>query len=279
MRNFTYFAGSDFEFLPKLKFAAEILFENSYDLQIFDEIILNRDKTFNKSDYIIIRIDCGGIKMYSYEKNIFDLNEHSLFFTQIKTIKNVICDITGTKIRIYIFSADKIPDCFKAEKIYHVKNTSDELELSSEVIKCNDLYNSDNNTFANILFSLLFFRCIKSHSEKELQFFGIYAKEIKLAVDYIENNLYNKINFSDLSKHLNLSDRNFRKVFKEYIGISPKSYMQKRRMEIAVEDLKNGELTISQISDKLGYYSPFQFSRDFKKYFNVNPSNYKQFYK
>lgn len=279
MHNFTYFAGSDFEFSPKLNFAAEIAYENINDLQLLEELLLNKDKVFNKNNYITMRVDCGEIELNYDEKNAIALNEYSFYFTQMKFVKSVKCNTVGTRIRIYIFEIDKIPDRFTTEKIYHIKNTTEELELSSEIIKCNEIYNSDNNTFANILFSLLIFRCIKSHNEKELQFFGIYAKEIGFAVDYIDNNLYNKISFSDLSKKLNLSDRNFRKVFKEYIGISPKSYMQKRRMEIAAVDLKKSALTISQISDKLGYYSPFQFSRDFKKYYNINPSNYKQLYK
>lgn len=279
MHNFTYFAGPNAEFLPKLHFAAEISYDNQTELQIIKEIKEDKDKLIGKNDYVLLRVDYGELKLLDDEKKTMILVEHDLYLTQIKKIKALSCDIIGSKIRIYIFSAEKIPDRFKIGKIYHIKNISDESELSSEIIKCNELYNLENNTFANVLFSLLYLRCIKSYSDREIYFSGVYSKEIEFAVDYIENNLYNKINFSELSEKLNLSDRNFRKVFKEYIGVSPKSYMQKLRMQIAAKDLKSGELSISQISDKLGYYSPFQFSRDFKKYFDVNPSDYKQYNK
>lgn len=279
MHNITYFAGANVEFRPKLHFVSEIIYGEPSDLQFNNKTKSEKDKIIGKNDYLLLRIDYGEIRLIDDETSVIALCEHNLYLTQVKKVKSLDCEIIGTRVRAYIFSTEKVPEKFKFEKIYYVKNSSNELELSSEILNCNELYNSDNNTYANVLFTLLYFGCIKSFDEKGIMFSGVYSEEIKFAVDYIENNLYNKINFSELSKTLNLSDRNFRKVFTDYVGVSPKNYMQKLRMQIAAKDLKSGLLTISQISDKLGYYSPFQFSRDFKKYFDTNPSDYKKYHK
>ena len=47
------------------------------------------------------------------------------------------------------------------------------------------------------------------------------------------------------------------------------------RLEHAKDLLRAGEQSISEISEAVGYYSQFQFSRDFKKEYGLTPSDYR----
>lgn len=102
-----------------------------------------------------------------------------------------------------------------------------------------------------------------------------YEADIRKAVAYLQTHLEEKIQLSELARELHLSERNFRKRFTEEMGVSPKAYLQTARLQRARELLRAGEQSVSAISEAVGYYSQFQFSRDFKKEFGLSPSAFR----
>jgi len=68
---------------------------------------------------------------------------------------------------------------------------------------------------------------------------------------------------------------NFRKLFKNQIGVSPWQYRIRRRLDLACALLKNPETKINEIALELGYSSAYDFSAQFKKYFGLSPANYR----
>lgn len=62
--------------------------------------------------------------------------------------------------------------------------------------------------------------------------------------------------------------------FKELMDMTPRDYILKRRMEYSMELLKDGRLSITEISYKAGFSNPPYFTRVFKKYFGATPSEY-----
>ena len=78
-----------------------------------------------------------------------------------------------------------------------------------------------------------------------------------------------------LSELCGLSEVYFRRIFLHKIGLSPKEYIIKGRMQRAAELLRAGELEVSEIATLCGYAEPCHFSREFKRYYGVSPSKYK----
>lgn len=68
----------------------------------------------------------------------------------------------------------------------------------------------------------------------------------------------------------------FRKVFKKHMGISPRDYLIRKRMDEACRLLRASHLRISEISAKLGYASQYEFSNQFHRFFNVSPKHYRE---
>ena len=66
----------------------------------------------------------------------------------------------------------------------------------------------------------------------------------------------------------------FKKV-KGITGFSPNELIKIKRLNKAAELLKQGELTISEVSYKVGFEDPFYFSKCFKAHFDCTPKNYK----
>ena len=67
---------------------------------------------------------------------------------------------------------------------------------------------------------------------------------------------------------------NFYGKVKELTGMSPNQYLQDARMERAAELLLQGELTVSEISYKIGIQDPSYFNKCFKAKYGVVPSKY-----
>jgi AraC family L-rhamnose operon transcriptional activator RhaR len=68
----------------------------------------------------------------------------------------------------------------------------------------------------------------------------------------------------------------FRKTFKKHIGVSPKEYLIRKRMDEACRLLRSTKKRISVIATDLGYASQYEFSNQFSKYFNVAPKHYRE---
>ncbi|MGN0817436.1 MAG: helix-turn-helix domain-containing protein [Candidatus Coproplasma sp.] len=72
-----------------------------------------------------------------------------------------------------------------------------------------------------------------------------------------------------------------RKLFKKEAGVTPHEYLTSRRMELAKNVILSGianqysNYTVSQIAEMCGYAEPLYFSRVFKKFYGVAPSEYR----
>jgi AraC-like DNA-binding protein len=76
------------------------------------------------------------------------------------------------------------------------------------------------------------------------------------------------------ARDLNLTYRTFRELFARRVGKPPAAYQQQKRMELACEWLRSG--TVKAVAARLGYRSPFLFSRQFKKVMGVSPKAFKR---
>lgn len=272
----TFFSGTFANFSPELHFISQFDSDVSlnFDRRKNDEF---SPKKFPKNTFVAIRFTAGGGCLMTYQEEKTTFSEDVLYFVPLKNISKLSAD-AASSVNLYIFSVEKLLTPFQTEKLFSVRYSADEKAIADKLLSLDLEYDSLYRTMANHYFAIQFFNWKKQFEIKASFENEIYANEIKKAVAYIDENLYNKISFSHLSAELNLSERNFRKVFKDYLGVSPKTYMQERRLEIAAEKLRQGGETINEISDLLGYYSQYQFSRDFKKRFDVSPSQYKKFF-
>lgn len=97
--------------------------------------------------------------------------------------------------------------------------------------------------------------------------------------DYIENNLSSTITIEDLSNQAHTSPSNLYHIFKKQFGVSPISYLNNLRLSLSAEYLLSSDLSISEISEKVGFSDPFYFSKAFKKAYSLSPREYRNQHK
>ena len=74
-----------------------------------------------------------------------------------------------------------------------------------------------------------------------------YIAELQKALDYIENNLEEDINYETIAKELGLSPFYFHRIFSNIIGISPAEYIRNRRLTCATDELNIIRMSITII--------------------------------
>ena len=96
-------------------------------------------------------------------------------------------------------------------------------------------------------------------------------QKIARAVNHIQSHLDEKVSVEYLARLVNMSVSSFHRSFKAVMHVSPVKYAQSMKLFRAQTLLKEG-YTVSEAGYQVGYNSPAQFSREYKRHFGYTPS-------
>lgn len=100
---------------------------------------------------------------------------------------------------------------------------------------------------------------------------NIYV-ELNKIIEYIENNLEEKINYKKLSKMVGVNEYTFQKIFSVLCNISIPEYIRNRRLSNAGQELYLKNQKVIDIAIKYQYNNATAFSRAFEKFHGIKPS-------
>lgn len=92
------------------------------------------------------------------------------------------------------------------------------------------------------------------------------------AVVFINERYAEKDVIDRVYRAVDLSEAYFRMLFKRQMGVSPRAYLTRRRMQVARYELHRSRRPIKQIATQVGYDDPLYFSRIYVKYWGHPPS-------
>ena len=120
-------------------------------------------------------------------------------------------------------------------------------------------------------------RTVYDRSNSRQQIFSRKEQEVvEKTVKFIKNNYCNKITLQTLADKVFLSPYYFSRIFKKSMGYSPIQYVNIIRIQKAKELLKESDISITEISGKLGFFDVFYFSSLFKRIEGLSPLQYKK---
>jgi len=99
---------------------------------------------------------------------------------------------------------------------------------------------------------------------------------IQKAVNYINGNLSDNLTIKSITKNANVSKSVLYKNFHEEFGCSVSEFINRKRIENAKLLLKKSELSVEDISQRLGYSNASYFSKMFKKCEGISPLKYRK---
>ncbi len=102
-----------------------------------------------------------------------------------------------------------------------------------------------------------------------------WIQGIQRAIDYVEENITEEIDFEEAAKRAYSSPFHFQRVFGILCGLSLGDYIRMRKLSLAGEELSGGNAKIIDIALKYGYDTPESFSRAFTRFHGITPSEAK----
>lgn len=103
-----------------------------------------------------------------------------------------------------------------------------------------------------------------------------WITSIETAVEYIENNLLNSLDYEDIAACAYCSNHHFQRMFSVFAGCTLGEYIRSRRMTLAGAELKGSDIKILDLAIKYGYENPESFTRAFTKFHSITPSDAKK---
>lgn len=202
----------------------------------------------NKSKAFVICFECSYSGLKFLGGNGFKLNED-----EQQCMKNIICESENT----------------------FCVNENDVMELIPE--PCLGGQQAIIIQLEYLLIKLL--RKISSKKNSEIVFLkndDFYREITGIIIQYLKENVSNKLYLNDICNRVNYSRAFVCKIFKEETGLSIFAYFNRLKMKTAQNMLEETELPISDIAWKLGFSDSKYFTDMFKKHVGNTPTKYRK---
>lgn len=200
-------------------------------------------------------------------------DEHSLF------------TLSGCRFQTVAFNIKPDSPCAKLMDMIRADYGASDRRLFKELYidnELNDIIDSVNNEsplypiicdagITRILTKLCEYKLIERFSEERITSKDLLPEIIL----YIDNNLLNIRSLTDLTDVFGYTYGYLCRIFKMQYGIGIQKYLISKKMDYAKKELKNN-VSITEISERLGYSSPFNFSNAFKKHFGISPNKWQK---
>lgn len=147
----------------------------------------------------------------------------------------------------------------------------------SEISKASELSEIMVKTYLNQIV-VLTYRNFSDNWQKDdealLQVDNIHQLIYQI-INYIDTNIFNIEKLNAIADEFGYSYSYLSNIFSEEMGFTLHEYYNKKKFEVAANLLKDGQLTITEISEKLHYQSIHSFSKAFRKIIGMPPGQYK----
>lgn len=103
-----------------------------------------------------------------------------------------------------------------------------------------------------------------------------YSLLIRKAINYINLNLNSNLTLSFIANNIVINPNYLSSKFNKEVHESIASFINRRRIEESLKLMKNASLSITAISEQVGFNDVNYFSKIFKKLLGVSPSEYRK---
>ncbi len=134
-------------------------------------------------------------------------------------------------------------------------------------------YESKQQLLLAIQFSEIMFHISQAFCEK-FRTNDNLPLQVNKILTYIKENYTSPITLDDICKQMNMSKQYCMRIFKHHLSTTINDYILDLRMRHAAYLLSSTYMNVSQTADYLGFSGTSYFSRVFKKYYGVAPSDY-----
>lgn len=101
-------------------------------------------------------------------------------------------------------------------------------------------------------------------------------EKIEKVKTYIEKNIGSDLSLYILADMISVTPQYLCRLFKEHTGMNYHDYITKLKMKKAAELIKLTNMTVNEVSEKLGYNNSSYFIRKFKENYGLTPGEFRE---
>ena len=105
---------------------------------------------------------------------------------------------------------------------------------------------------------------------------GLSPHVVRRVREYVDHNIERRIKVGTLAKLADLSVCYFLRAFKKSVGVTPRDYLARRRVERTVELLSGTDMSISEIALAAGFADQSHCARRFRQHVGMSPLAYRR---
>lgn len=98
---------------------------------------------------------------------------------------------------------------------------------------------------------------------------------VRKVTTFLISNYKQKLTLEDIANYVGISPYHLERVFKQATSETPRTYLEKIRVDKAAHLLKSTNLTNLEICYEVGFQSPSNFYKAFRRLINCSPSEYR----
>jgi len=210
-----------------------------------------------------------GIEIFIHFDYIQALNQS---FTELDSILNL------TKNHAILYLPLGIIDILRSLEKSILNGSLTALGVEAKIIECLDLICTEiANSDANAFHDPLNIRQINISSERTSQLTSEDIKAIHTAKELIDKHLDNPPTIHEMSKQLYINEQKLAVGFKELYHVTIGNYIKELRLSTAANLLSSTDLSIDEISQKVGYSHASNLGKAFKSKYKRTPFQYRKF--
>lgn len=227
-------------------------------------------RMIDSQKYILI-YTLNGNGLLEVDGTQFSISTNDLVFASASKSLDYRC--VGEEWNFWLFEFKAVGDLLlEPNHRYHIPFQKSYFSLCDQMLDC---LKENKQKQASAFFSVLYYDLLDhlvTVSRQKIAFI------IEKSIEYIKDNM-KTFTVQGLSKYLNIPVRTLIYTFQKKTGSSPNQYFQRMRMEQSKEYLENTNISIAEISERLGFCNPAHFSSSFKKFYSLSPAKYRcEFY-
>jgi AraC family transcriptional regulator len=105
---------------------------------------------------------------------------------------------------------------------------------------------------------------------------GLSKTRLKQVIEYIRANIDRDLSLEKLAELVQMSTFYFARLFKQSTGYTPHQYIIRCRIDRAEHLLRQGDLSIVEICQQVGFQSQSHFTQLFRKHNGITPKKYQE---
>jgi len=116
---------------------------------------------------------------------------------------------------------------------------------------------------------------VRRNLDLEFSRFGFVDRRLRRAIEFIHTHFEDHVRLADIARAAFMSAFHFARLFKRVVGMTPHAYLMGVRLEQAARLLRTTDLSMLEISRRVGYASQSHFAKAFKAWTGLTPREYR----